>query len=61
MSGEGVTVQVHEKWNLYKWDAEIVGENPPDPTQVDAAAHPGCVEIWEMLPGEPAKVIFRRE
>lgn len=57
---EGVTVKIREKWNLYKWDAEIVGDAPPDPTQVDAASHPGCVEIWEMEEGQPARCIYRR-
>jgi hypothetical protein len=61
MSGEGITLSLSEKWNLYKWDADVVGDNPPDPTQIDAASHPGCVEIWEMLPGEPAKCIYRRQ
>lgn len=61
MSQEGVTVKLHEKWNLYKWDAAVVGENPPDPTQIDAAKHPGCVEIWEMLPDQPATCIYRRD
>jgi hypothetical protein len=60
MSGEGITLATHEIWRLYKWDADIVGEDPPDPTQIDAAAHPGCVEIWEMLPDQPAKCIYRR-
>jgi hypothetical protein len=60
MSSEGITLATHEIWRLYKWDAEIVGETPPDPTQIDAAAHPGCVEIWEMLPDQPAKCIYRR-
>jgi hypothetical protein len=58
---EGVTVRVREVFHLYKWDAAVVGESPPDPTQVDAAAHPGCAEIWEMAPGEPAKCIYRRD
>lgn len=57
---EGVTVRLVEKWNVYKWDASIVGENPPDPTQIDAAAHPGCVEIWEVIEGQPARCIYRR-
>ena len=57
---EGVTVKLVEKWNLYKWDAEVVGDNPPDPTQIDASQHPGCVEIWEMIDGRPATCIYRR-
>lgn len=57
---EGVTVRLAEKWNLYKWDAAVVGESPPDPTKVDAASHPGCVEIWEVTEGQPARCIYRR-
>jgi len=60
MSSEGVTIATHEVWRVYKWDAEVVGENPPDPTQIDAASHPGCAEIWEMSPGQPAQCIYRR-
>lgn len=60
MSSEGVSIATREEWRLYKWDADVVGDNPPDPTQIDAASHPGCVEIWEMLPGQPAQCIYRR-
>ena len=61
MSGEALKLCIHEVWHVYKWDAAIVGENPPDPTQIDAAAHPGCIEILEILPGQPAKCIHRRD
>lgn len=60
MSEEGIRLKLSEKWNLYKWDAAIVGETPPDPTQIDASQHPGCIEIWEMTEGEPARCIHRR-
>ena len=61
MSGEGITVNLKEEWRLYKWDAAIVGDDPPDPTQIDATAHPACVEIWEMSPDAPAKLVYRRD
>jgi hypothetical protein len=58
---EGVVLKIRETWHVHKWDASIVGETPPDPTQIDAAAHPGCIEIWEIPPDAPATCIYRRE
>lgn len=60
MTVEGVSVRVTEKWNLYKWDASV-GDNPPDPTKIDAASHPACAEIWEMQDGQPARLIYQRK
>lgn len=60
MNSEGVKLQVEERWKLYKWDASIVGDQPPDPTKIDASQHPGCLEIWEMPPGGPAQLIYQR-
>lgn len=60
MSDEGVTVRVHQTVHLYKWDAAVIGETVPDTTQIDAKQHPGCIEIWEIIDGQPAACIYRR-
>lgn len=58
---DGAAVKLVEKWNVYKWDAAVVGETPPDPTTIDASKHPGCVEIWEIVDGQAATCIYRRD
>lgn len=44
---------------LVKWDAAIVGENPP--LDIDPTTHPGCIEVIEMNEGELPKTIYRRD
>lgn len=44
---------------LVKWEAAIVGENPP--LDVDPTTHPGCIEVIEMNEGELPKTIYRRD
>ena len=58
---ESMKLCVVEKWNLYKWDADKLGNDVPDPTKIDAASHPACAEIWEMAEGQPARLIYKRD
>lgn len=44
---------------LVKWDAAIVGENPP--LDIDPTTHPGCLEVIEMNEGQIPQVVYRRE
>jgi hypothetical protein len=48
------------KGRLVKWDAAVVGENPP--LEVDPSNPPqGCIEIIELCEGQLPQTIFRRE
>jgi hypothetical protein len=41
-----------------KWDAAIVGDDPP--LDVDPMTHPGCLEVLDLAPGEPPNIRYRR-
>ena len=44
---------------LVKWDAALVGENPP--LDIDPTPHPGCIEVIVLNDGELPKVLYRRD
>lgn len=46
------------KGTLVKWDAAVVGENPP--LDVDPSTHPGCIEVIALNEGEPPTIVYRR-
>lgn len=56
MSEEALTLGLKESYRLVKWDASV-GDNPPTENE---QSHPACLEIWQIEPGEPAKLVYAR-
>ena len=44
---------------LVKWEAALVGENPP--LDIDPTTHPGCIEVIELNEGALPKTVYRRD
>lgn len=47
------------KATLVKWDAAVVGEEPP--ADIDPTTHPGCIEVIELDEGQKPRTIYRRD